>query len=120
MKTGDIYGSPKMKWYEKDHWILGDGTYHQHSWGAIYILSRDAAEWVCRNKASLRKFTNDDVTIGAWMMAADAMYVDNRMLCAENCNHRSAIAVWSFACQGVCDSDQAGMSAVHQQCAMRR
>jgi len=46
-------------------------------------------------------FSNEDVTIGAWMLAMNVNHEDNRELCAPDCT-TSSIAVWDIPkCSGM-------------------
>lgn len=55
----------------------------------------------CMN-CSFRMFSNEDVTIGAWMLAMNVNHEDNRALCAPECTPTS-IAVWDIPkCSGWC------------------
>ncbi|KAL7259046.1 hypothetical protein ACSBR1_005032 [Camellia fascicularis] len=40
-------------------------------------------------------FSNEDVTIGAWMLAMNVNHEDNRQLCEPECTP-SSIAVWDI------------------------
>jgi len=45
-------------------------------------------------------FSNEDVTIGAWMLAMNVNHEDNRALCSPECTP-SSIAVWDIPkCSG--------------------
>lgn len=49
---------------------------------------------------SFRMFSNEDVTIGAWMLAMNVNHEDNRQLCQPECTPTS-IAVWDIPkCSG--------------------
>lgn len=49
---------------------------------------------------SFRMFSNEDVTIGAWMLAMNVNHEDNRALCEPECT-QSSIAVWDIPkCSG--------------------
>lgn len=49
---------------------------------------------------SFRMFSNEDVTIGAWMLAMNVNHEDSRALCAPECTP-SSIAVWDIPkCSG--------------------
>lgn len=49
---------------------------------------------------SFRMFNNEDVTIGAWMLAMNVNHEDNRQLCQPECTSTS-IAVWDIPkCSG--------------------
>ncbi|KAJ6752010.1 hypothetical protein OIU85_002431 [Salix viminalis] len=46
-------------------------------------------------------FSNEDVTIGAWMLAMNVNHEDNRALCSPECTP-SSIAVWDIpTCSGM-------------------
>lgn len=47
-------------------------------------------------------FSNEDVTIGAWMLAMNVNHEDNRQLCQPECTP-SSVAVWDIPkCSGLC------------------
>jgi hypothetical protein len=49
---------------------------------------------------SLRMFSNEDVTIGSWMLAMNVYHEDNRAICDPRCTPTS-IAVWDIPkCSG--------------------
>lgn len=49
---------------------------------------------------SFRMFSNEDVTIGAWMLAMNVNHEDNRALCEPECT-QSSVAVWDIPkCSG--------------------
>ncbi|KAH0990159.1 hypothetical protein GBA52_001642 [Prunus armeniaca] len=51
----------------------------------------------------LRMFSNEDVTIGSWMLAMNVNHEDNRALCDPRCTPTS-IAVWDIPkCSGLCN-----------------
>jgi hypothetical protein len=51
---------------------------------------------------SFRMFSNEDVTIGAWMLAMNVNHENNQALCAPECSE-SSIAVWDIPkCSGWC------------------
>ena len=50
--------------------------------------------------SSFRMFSNEDVTIGAWMLAMNVNHENNRQLCQPECTDTS-IAVWDIPkCSG--------------------
>lgn len=50
--------------------------------------------------SSFRMFSNEDVTIGAWMLAMNVKHENNRQLCQPECTDTS-IAVWDIPkCSG--------------------
>lgn len=53
---------------------------------------------------SFRMFSNEDVTIGAWMLAMNVNHENNHELCATDCTATS-VAVWDIPkCSGGCFS----------------
>jgi hypothetical protein len=51
---------------------------------------------------SFRMFSNEDVTIGAWMLAMNVKHENNQALCEPDCT-QSSIAVWDIPkCSGWC------------------
>ncbi|KAF9587766.1 hypothetical protein IFM89_005498 [Coptis chinensis] len=53
-----------------------------------------------------RMFSNEDVTIGSWMLAMNVNHEDNRALCQPDCTS-SSIAVWDIpTCSGLCDPEK--------------
>uniref|UniRef100_A0A0D6R5R8 Hexosyltransferase n=1 Tax=Araucaria cunninghamii TaxID=56994 RepID=A0A0D6R5R8_ARACU len=103
MKKGPVITDPKMKWYEPLGYLLG-GEYFYHAYGPIYALSAEvvAGLAVARND-SFRMFSNEDVTIGSWMLAMNVNHEDNREICDSRCKPTS-IAVWDIPkCSGLCN-----------------
>ncbi|PQQ08589.1 putative beta-1 3-galactosyltransferase 12 [Prunus yedoensis var. nudiflora] len=103
MKKGPVITDPKMKWYEKSGHLIGN-EYFRHAYGPIYVLSAEvvASLAIARNN-SLRMFSNEDVTIGSWMLAMNVNHEDNRALCDPRCTPTS-IAVWDIPkCSGLCN-----------------
>lgn len=50
---------------------------------------------------SFRMFSNEDVTIGSWMLAMNVYHEDNKKLCQAECTS-SSIAVWDIPkCSGM-------------------
>lgn len=103
MKKGPVITDPKLKWYEPAAYLLGS-EYFYHAYGPIYALSAEvvAGLAVARND-SFRMLSNEDVTIGAWMLAMNVEHEDNRELCHPHCKPDS-IAVWDIPkCSGLCN-----------------
>eukprot|EP00252_Welwitschia_mirabilis_P022256 TRINITY_DN5981_c0_g1_i2.p1 TRINITY_DN5981_c0_g1~~TRINITY_DN5981_c0_g1_i2.p1 ORF type:complete len:356 (-),score=59.86 TRINITY_DN5981_c0_g1_i2:280-1347(-) len=103
MKKGPVIKDPKFKWYEPSGYLLGN-EYFYHGYGPIYALSAEVVSTlsVIRND-SFRMFSNEDVTIGAWMLAMNVNHEDNRRLCDPECKANS-IAVWDIPkCSGLCN-----------------
>ncbi|RDX91943.1 putative beta-1,3-galactosyltransferase 14, partial [Mucuna pruriens] len=87
MKKGPVFTDPKLKWYEP----------------LSYLLGKD-----------FRMFSNEDVTIGAWMLAMNVNHENNHELCATDCTATS-IAVWDLPkCSGLCNPEKK-MLELHQK-----
>ncbi|MCD7448889.1 hypothetical protein HAX54_046983 [Datura stramonium] len=106
MKKGPVFTDPKLKWYEPLSSILGK-EYFLHAYGPIYALSADVvASLVALRNNSFRMFSNEDVTIGAWMLAMNVNHEDNKQLCKPECTEAS-IAVWDIPkCSGLCNPEK--------------
>ncbi|KAH7523814.1 probable beta-1,3-galactosyltransferase 12 [Ziziphus jujuba] len=103
MKKGPVITDPKMKWYEKSGHLIGS-EYFLHAYGPIYVLSAEVvASLATARNNSLRMFSNEDVTIGSWMLAMNVQHEDNRAICDPRCTPTS-IAVWDIPkCSGLCN-----------------
>ncbi|XP_009794167.1 putative beta-1,3-galactosyltransferase 14 [Nicotiana tabacum] len=106
MKKGPVFTDPKLKWYEPLSSILGK-EYFLHAYGPIYALSADVvASLVALRNNSFRMFSNEDVTIGAWMLAMNVNHENNKQLCEPECTP-SSIAVWDIPkCSGLCNPEK--------------
>ncbi|TYJ39195.1 hypothetical protein E1A91_A04G049800v1 [Gossypium mustelinum] len=113
MKKGPVFTDPKLKWYEPLSFLLGK-EYFLHAYGPIYALSADVvASLVALRNDSFRMFSNEDVTIGAWMLAMNVNHEDNRALCEPECT-QSSVAVWDIPkCSGLCNPEKK-MLELHQ------
>uniref|UniRef100_A0A1D1XFV3 Hexosyltransferase n=1 Tax=Anthurium amnicola TaxID=1678845 RepID=A0A1D1XFV3_9ARAE len=103
MKKGPVVTDPKMKWYESSGHLIGN-EYFLHAYGPVYALSAGvvAALSTARND-SMRMFSNEDVTVGSWMLAMNVNHEDNRAICDPRCTPTS-IAVWDIPrCSGLCN-----------------
>ncbi|MED6223205.1 hypothetical protein PIB30_071712 [Stylosanthes scabra] len=106
MKKGPVFTDPKLKWYEPLSHLLGK-EYFLHAYGPIYALSADVVSSLgaLRNN-SFRMFSNEDVTIGAWMLAMNVHHENNKELCSTECTSTS-IAVWDIPkCSGLCNPEK--------------
>ncbi|XP_008786078.2 probable beta-1,3-galactosyltransferase 14 [Phoenix dactylifera] len=103
MKKGPVFTDPNLKWYEPLSYLLGK-EYFLHAYGPIYALSADVvANLVTLRNNSFRMFSNEDVTIGAWMLAMNVNHENNYELCAPDCT-ASSVAVWDIPkCSGLCN-----------------
>nr|GEW59286.1 probable beta-1,3-galactosyltransferase 14 [Tanacetum cinerariifolium] len=106
MKKGPVFTDPKLKWYEPLGYMLGQ-EYFLHAYGPIYALSADVvASLVALRNDSFRMFSNEDVTIGAWMLAMNVNHEDDRQLCQPECTAKS-VAVWDIPkCSGLCNPEK--------------
>ncbi|CAK9151690.1 unnamed protein product [Ilex paraguariensis] len=106
MKKGPVFTDPHLKWYEPQSSLLGK-EYFLHAYGPIYALSADVvASLVALRNNSFRMFSNEDVTIGSWMLAMNVNHEDNRLLCEPECTP-SSIAVWDIPkCSGLCNPEK--------------
>eukprot|EP00250_Pteridium_aquilinum_P007902 c17522_g1_i1 orf=451-1611(+) len=102
MKKGPVITDPKLKWFEPQGHMLGS-EYFYHAYGPIYALSTEVvASLALARNDSFRYFINEDVTVGAWMLAMNVNHEDNRDLCDSKCTATS-IAVWDIPkCSGLC------------------
>ncbi|KAI4333581.1 hypothetical protein L6164_018368 [Bauhinia variegata] len=114
MKKGPVFTDPKLKWYEPLSLLLGK-EYFVHAYGPIYVLSADVvASLVALRNNSFRMFSNEDVTIGAWMLAMNVNHENNHEPCASDCTSTS-IAVWDIPkCSGLCNPEKR-MLELHQK-----
>ncbi|KAI8552464.1 hypothetical protein RHMOL_Rhmol06G0268800 [Rhododendron molle] len=56
--------------------------------------------------APFRMFSNEDVTIGAWMLAMNVNHENNQHLCESECTS-SFISVWDIPkCSGLCNPEK--------------
>ncbi|KAK1325194.1 putative beta-1,3-galactosyltransferase 14 [Acorus calamus] len=102
MKKGPVFTDPNLKWYEPLSYLLGR-EYFLHAYGPIYALSADVvASLAALKNNSFRMFSNEDVTIGAWMLAMNVNHEHEQLLCQTDCTP-SSIAVWDIPkCSGWC------------------
>eukprot|EP00268_Persea_americana_P050655 TRINITY_DN5525_c0_g1_i2.p1 TRINITY_DN5525_c0_g1~~TRINITY_DN5525_c0_g1_i2.p1 ORF type:complete len:288 (+),score=52.24 TRINITY_DN5525_c0_g1_i2:393-1256(+) len=114
MKKGPVFTNPNLKWYEPLSHLLGS-EYFLHAYGPIYALSADVvATLVTLRNNSFRMFSNEDVTIGAWMLAMNVNHEHNQALCSPDCTP-SSIAVWDIPkCSGLCNPEEQLLS-LHQK-----
>ncbi|XP_076943348.1 putative beta-1,3-galactosyltransferase 13 [Bidens hawaiensis] len=113
MKKGPVFTDPKLKWHEPQGHMLGK-EYFLHAYGPIYALSADVvANLAAFRNNSFRMFSNEDVTVGAWMLAMNVKHENNHQLCQPQCTATS-IAVWDIPkCSGLCNPEKK-MLELHQ------
>ncbi|XP_010462209.1 PREDICTED: probable beta-1,3-galactosyltransferase 14 [Camelina sativa] len=106
LKKGPVFTDPKLKWYEPLSHLLGK-EYFLHAYGPIYALSADVvASLVALKNNSFRMFNNEDVTIGAWMLAMNVNHENHHVLCEPECSP-SSVAVWDIPkCSGLCNPEK--------------
>ncbi|XP_074583620.1 putative beta-1,3-galactosyltransferase 14 isoform X2 [Curcuma longa] len=106
MKKGPVYTDPNLKWYEPLAHLLGT-EYFLHAYGPIYALSADVvSSLVALRNNSFRMFSNEDVTIGSWMLSMNVNHENNLALCEPDCSS-SSIAVWDIPrCSGLCNPER--------------
>ncbi|KAJ4850009.1 hypothetical protein Tsubulata_016245 [Turnera subulata] len=75
MKSGDVITEEGRQWYEPEWWKFGDDkSYFRHAGSSIFILSKNLAQYININSASLKIYAHDDVSVGSWMMGIQATY----------------------------------------------
>ncbi|XP_071719942.1 hydroxyproline O-galactosyltransferase HPGT3-like isoform X1 [Rutidosis leptorrhynchoides] len=86
MKSGEVVAEEGKQWYEPDWWKFGDEkSYFRHASGSLIILSKNFAQYINVNSASLKTYAHEDTSIGSWMMGIQATYIDeNRVCCSTN------------------------------------
>ncbi|OVA12282.1 Glycosyl transferase [Macleaya cordata] len=110
MKKGPVFTDPNLKWYEPLSYILGK-EYFLHAYGPIYALSAEVVVSLValrnnRQVVIFRMFSNEDVTIGAWMLAMNVNHENDHSLCEPECTPTS-IAVWDIPkCSGLCNPEK--------------
>jgi len=120
MKSGPVVTESSSQWFEKEHWRFGDAIgdsdgpqYPRHAKGQFYGFSAPVARFIARNKEVLQVYSNEDVSIGSWMLGLKVDYIDEGMLNCDikSCNsddlqsRNAKCAVFSEApCDGLCSS----------------
>ncbi|CAA6672933.1 unnamed protein product [Spirodela intermedia] len=119
MKKGPVFTDPKQKWYEPLYRLLGT-EYFLHAYGPLYALSSDVvASLATLRNNSFRMFSNEDVTIGSWMLAMNVDHEYARALCETECTS-SFIAVWDIPkCSGLCNPEEK-LLQLHQKAVCSR
>ncbi|KAJ9184051.1 hypothetical protein P3X46_007833 [Hevea brasiliensis] len=85
MKSGDVITEEGRQWYEPEWWKFGDEKcYFRHAAGALIILSKNLAQYININSASLKNYAHDDVSVGSWMMGLQATYIDDNRFCCSS------------------------------------
>ncbi|XP_073143849.1 hydroxyproline O-galactosyltransferase HPGT3-like isoform X2 [Henckelia pumila] len=95
MKSGEVVTEEGRPWYEPEWWKFGDQkSYFRHAAGSIFIITKNLAEYINTNRASLKAYAHDDISVGSWMMGLGANYVDDSRLC---CSYSGQDKVCSMA-----------------------
>ncbi|CAI7849951.1 unnamed protein product, partial [Closterium sp. NIES-54] len=90
--------------FEPKSELLGS-HYFAHAFGSIYSLSYGVVQTLNAIPTDgLSMFTNEDVSVGAWMLAFDVQHEKSYALCRRNCT-LSAVAIWEPLCAGLCKPD---------------
>ncbi|XP_076945484.1 hydroxyproline O-galactosyltransferase HPGT3-like [Bidens hawaiensis] len=85
MKSGEVVSEEGKPWYEPDWWKFGDEkSYFRHATGSLIILSKNFAQYININSASLKSYAHEDTSIGSWMMGIQATYIDESRVCCSN------------------------------------
>ncbi|KAK9102075.1 hypothetical protein Sjap_019329 [Stephania japonica] len=85
MKSGDVINEVGKQWFEPDWWKFGDEkSYFRHAAGSLLILSRNLAQYVDINSASLHTYAHEDISVGSWMMGLEATYIDDNRFCCSS------------------------------------
>ena len=118
MKSGPVVKDSSSRWFEENHWRFGDGNgdsddpqYPRHARGHFYGFSAPVARFLASNKEVLQAYSNEDVTVGAWMLGLKVDYVDEGLL---HCDIKSCssldrksrdakcIVFSEYPCKGLC------------------
>nr|GMD89499.1 hydroxyproline O-galactosyltransferase HPGT3-like isoform X2 [Ipomoea batatas] len=82
MKSGEVVAEEGKAWYEPEWWKFGDEkTYFRHAAGSLLILTKDLAQHININSASLKAYAYEDTSVGSWMMGLQTTYIDDSRLC---------------------------------------
>ncbi|TYI71579.1 hypothetical protein E1A91_D08G305700v1 [Gossypium mustelinum] len=82
MKSGEVVSEEGKLWYEPDWWKFGDEK--SHASGSLLILTKNLAQYINTNSASLKTYAHDDISVGSWMMGVQAIYIDDNRLCCSS------------------------------------
>ncbi|KAI3928988.1 hypothetical protein MKW92_018714 [Papaver armeniacum] len=85
MKSGDVINEVGKSWYEPEWWKFGDEkSYFRHAAGPLIILTKNLAQYININSASLQTYAHDDISVGSWMMGIQATYIDDNRFCCSS------------------------------------
>ncbi|XP_049399085.1 probable beta-1,3-galactosyltransferase 2 isoform X2 [Solanum stenotomum] len=122
MKSGPVLSRKGVRYHEPEYWKFGD-KYFRHATGQIYAISKDLATYISANQHVLHKYTNEDVSLGAWFIGLDVQHIDDRRLCCgtpPDCEWKAqagnvCVASFDWTCSGICRSVDR-MKEVHRHC----
>lgn len=119
-KKGPIFKDNKLKWYEPFWPLLSTNEYHLHTWvsstnlpvnagrgcselgyvqGPIYSLSNAlVADLGQLPDGSMRFLTNEDTTVGLWMIGLNATQEDDRRFCHAACSTNTIVVYGTSVC----------------------
>ncbi|KDD74030.1 galactosyltransferase, partial [Helicosporidium sp. ATCC 50920] len=121
MKSGAVIGDPRSKWYEPEEWRFGDpspgsqqAAYPRHASGQLYGLSRGVARYLGHAAPLLKKYANEDTSVGAWLLGLNVTLVHEPRLC---CSGQKAcagqrdeaslcLAYFEASCAGICNPER--------------
>ncbi|KAJ9555146.1 hypothetical protein OSB04_009760 [Centaurea solstitialis] len=85
MKSGEVVSEVGKQWYEPEWWKFGDQkSYFRHAAGSLFILSKNFAQYININSASLKTYAHEDTSVGSWMMGIQATYIDENRVCCNS------------------------------------
>ncbi|KAG5178502.1 galactosyltransferase-domain-containing protein [Tribonema minus] len=71
---GRVIKDPNHKWHDAkfvSHTLGGLDCYPAYHQGAFYLLSEPLVQYLHQGRSKLLTFTNEDVTMGSWLMGVD-------------------------------------------------
>ncbi|XP_059282554.1 probable beta-1,3-galactosyltransferase 2 [Lycium ferocissimum] len=125
MKSGPVLAQKGVRYHEPEYWKFGEtgNKYFRHATGQIYAISKDLASYISVNQHVLHKYTNEDVSLGSWLIGLDVQHIDDRRLCCgtpPDCEWKAqagnvCIASFDWTCSGICRSVDR-LKEVHRRC----
>jgi hypothetical protein len=125
MKSGPVLAQKGVRYHEPEYWKFGEegNKYFRHATGQLYAISNDLAAYISINQHVLHKYTNEDVSLGSWIIGLDAEHIDDRRLCCgtpPDCEWKAqagniCVASFDWSCSGICKSADR-IKEVHRRC----
>ncbi|KAL3636970.1 Beta-1,3-galactosyltransferase 2 [Castilleja foliolosa] len=125
MKSGPVLSQKGVRYHEPEHWKFGEqgNKYFRHATGQLYAISKDLATYISLNQHVLHKYTNEDVSLGSWLIGLDVEHIDDRRLCCgtpPDCEWKAqagniCVASFDWTCSGICNSADR-IKEVHRRC----